>query len=163
MFFNEFLQYQMSEDFNLELNNSELVQDLVARLVNGRRYALTMDTPFILNELRCMQKFLCTAQYSLCAYDSYQGEVPAVIANESKGYYYVYKEKSLLHIIGLYLNEYAEFVYDVNTSRFSVNHREFCVLDQSFHSELVQEFLNISNRCVSVLAPVGYMLDMGVF
>lgn len=52
MFFNEFLQYQMSEDFNLELNNSELVQDLVARLVNGRRYALTMDTPFILNELR---------------------------------------------------------------------------------------------------------------
>ena len=67
MFFNEFLQYQMSEDFNLESNNSELVQDLVARLVNGRRYALTMDTPFILNELRCMQKFLCTAQYSLCA------------------------------------------------------------------------------------------------
>lgn len=37
------------------------------------------------------------------------------------------------------------------------------MLDQSFHSELVQEFLNISNRCVSVLAPVGYMLDMGVF
>ena len=44
MFFNEFLQYQMSDDFNLEPANSELVRDLIARLVNGRRYALTMDT-----------------------------------------------------------------------------------------------------------------------
>lgn len=163
MFFNEFLQYQMSDDFNLEPVNSELVQDLIAHLVNGRRYALTMDTPFILNELHCMQQFLCSAQYSLCAYDAYQGEVPAVIVNESKGFFYVYREKSLLHIIGLYLNEYAEFTYDVNTSRFSVNHHEFCVLDQSFHSELVQEFLNISNKCVSLMAPAGCVLDMGVF